>query len=152
MAYILLSNGKAVLVDDEDYEWLVQGTWHEHSGGYAYGWHPDVCTSKQKVYMHRILLPEAARVDHKNRIKLDNRKMNLRSCSQRQNTWNSVSAKNSTSKNKGVSWNKARQSWVAQIRVFGKQKFLGRFKLEHEAAQAYEFAAKNLQQEFQCKP
>lgn len=152
MAFIILSNNKKVLVDSEDYEWLNLGTWHEHSGGYAYGWHPEVCKPKQKVYMHRVLLPEAKRVDHINRVKLDNRKVNLRDCTQRQNTWNSVGSKNGTSKAKGVSWNAKRKRWVAQIRIFGKQKFLGRFVHEYEAERAYEVSAERFQREFQCKP
>jgi len=151
MNYIILSNSKKVLIDDEDYDMLCRGTWHEHSGGYAYGWHPDFCSPKQKVYMHRILLPTAGRVDHINRVKLDNRKQNLRACSQRQNTWNSTSAKGSTSKYKGVSWVTRRKRWIAQIRVFGRSKFLGYYVEEREAAAAYDKAAKELHGEFQCK-
>tara|TARA_R110000787_G_scaffold261832_1_gene367171 strand:- start:22 stop:546 length:525 start_codon:yes stop_codon:yes gene_type:complete len=38
---------------------------------------------------------------------------------------------------KGYYWNKSSQKWKAQIKVNGKQKYLGLFDLEEEAHQAY---------------
>lgn len=42
-----------------------------------------------------------------------------------------------SSKLKGVSWNKGRQKWVAQLTVNGKKKHLGYFLAEEAAHQAY---------------
>ena len=41
-----------------------------------------------------------------------------------------------SSKYRGVVWHKPRQKWIAQIRIGGKQKHLGRYKTEEEAYQA----------------
>ena len=54
---------------------------------------------------------------------------------------NSKGNLSSTSKYKGVSWNKARKKWVAMIHINRKSKNLGRFILEVEAAKAYNKAA-----------
>lgn len=43
---------------------------------------------------------------------------------------------------KGVYWNKAVKKYVAQIKINGKQKYLGLFKTEHEAHEAYMKAAR----------
>jgi hypothetical protein len=44
---------------------------------------------------------------------------------------------------RGVSWNKRRQKWEAQIRIAGKPKGLGYFHLEEDAASAYDREAKD---------
>ena len=44
--------------------------------------------------------------DHKNNQPLDNRKENLRLCTNQENAFNSSKPRNNTSGAKGVSWNK----------------------------------------------
>ena len=44
------------------------------------------------------------------------------------------------STHKGVNWDKATGKWLVRISVDGKQKYLGRFTEEHEAATALEVA------------
>jgi hypothetical protein len=68
-------------------------------------------------------------LDHKNRIKNDNRIDNLRIVSSQQNSFN----KNS----KGYFFDKASNKWRAQIQVEGKRFYLGLFNTEEEARQAY---------------
>lgn len=43
---------------------------------------------------------------------------------------------------KGVVWNRGSRKWVAQIRVGTKNKYLGAFVDQTEAAMAYDIAAK----------
>ncbi len=63
-------------------------------------------------------------IDHINRIKDDNRICNLRSISQREQSFNTTA--------KGYSWNKIARKWVSEIQVNGKKIYLGHFELERE--------------------
>ena len=66
-------------------------------------------------------------VDHINRDKLDNRKVNLRFVTQRQNCCNTKTNKNNTSGHTGIHWNKEINKWVARITYFCKPIHLGSF-------------------------
>ncbi len=73
-------------------------------------------------------------IDHINGDKLDNRVENLRLVTQRDNCY---THHNGTSKYKGVSWRKNRKSWVAQIYIDGKAKYIGSSKDEKVASKMY---------------
>lgn len=82
-------------------------------------------------------------IDHKNRIKSDNRWDNLREVTQSQNTINSIKyKKNATSKHKGVDFD--RNKYRARIYKDGKSINLGRYDTEEEAAIVYNNKAKEL--------
>ena len=68
-------------------------------------------------------------VDHINRNPLDNRIENLRVLTNQQNQFNTNA--------KGYYWNKQNNKWHAQIRINGKNNFLGVFAEEEDAQQAY---------------
>lgn len=87
-------------------------------------------------------------VDHRNCNGLDNRKENLRICTNQQNNMNKVSYRNSSSKYKGVYKDNERGGWAAQITIDGKKKFIGRYKIEEDAAVAYDRFAIKLFGEF----
>lgn len=77
-------------------------------------------------------------MDHINGNVLDNRKCNLRVCTKRQNYANSSKPNTpSYSKYKGVTWDKSRNKWFAQINVRPNKYNLGRFESEIDAAKAY---------------
>lgn len=99
---------------------------------------------KGKVYLvHRIIMmlcfghiPENAEIDHINHVRDDNRLVNPRFVTRRENQRNqSLSSKN-TSGVTGVHFSKARKKYVSQIRVDGENIFLGRFETLEEAAAA----------------
>lgn len=81
-------------------------------------------------------------VDHINGDARDNRISNLRECSNAENCQNLGIRKANTSGATGVTWDKARKKWRAQIRIDGKVTGLGRFetieeaKLVHQEAKA----------------
>lgn len=81
-------------------------------------------------------------VDHKNHVKHDNRWCNLRACTQSQNAGNSGIHSHNTSGFRGVSKNSRTGMWHAQIKINGKQTYLGRFETPEEAARCYDRAAK----------
>jgi len=64
-------------------------------------------------------------VDHLNGIKDDNRPCNLRAVTHAENMRNVGRPRNNTSGRTGVTWSKARQKWVAQIKVGGRTRYLG---------------------------
>ena len=71
--------------------------------------------------------------DHINHIRSDNRIINLREVNKFENQKNqSLSAANKSGIT-GVYWNKAAGKWRSQIRVCGKQLYLGRFADKFEA-------------------
>lgn len=95
--------------------------------------------------MHRFLMsaPEGVMVDHRNGDKLDNRRENLRLCSNSQNQANRR-VTTGKSKFKGVVWQRRKIGngfWKAQITVNKKVMYLGAFKTDLDAAKAYNEAA-----------
>lgn len=84
-------------------------------------------------------------IDHVNRDKTDNRLVNLREATNRQNCLNSGSHKdNLYSSYKGVSYDKRHKKWVARF----SGKFLGQFMSEKEAANCYDKYTRSLGCEF----
>jgi hypothetical protein len=81
-------------------------------------------------------------IDHINGIKSDNRIVNLRIASNKQNAGNVGKRIHNTSGYKGVVWDKAKSKWIANITIDTKVRFLGRFEDIEDAAEAYRAAAK----------
>lgn len=77
-------------------------------------------------------------VDHINGNRQDDRIRNLRDVSQRTNTQNlRKPMRNNTSGYLGVSWNKGKQKWKAEIRLNGRKTFLGYYATAEEASAVY---------------
>lgn len=106
-----------------------------------------VAVNRKFIRLHRLafflVTGEVPRyVDHKNGNKQDNRWKNLRACTQSQNAGNSGMHRHNTSGFRGVSKNSRTGMWHAQIKVNGKQIYLGRFDTPEKAARCYDRAAK----------
>jgi len=149
MKKIPLTQGKYTIVDDEDYESLSQHKWYakKQSGTYYAVRNVTVSTKKQKtIRMHRVIMdaPSGMEVDHINHDGLDNRKsINLRLCDKHGNQRNQRIRKGTTSKYKGVHWQKEGRLWVAQAKRDGKQYYLGCSKNEIVAAKKYDTFVKD---------
>lgn len=80
-------------------------------------------------------------IDHKNRIRTDNRIDNLRQSNRSENTQNTVTQRSSSGV-RGVS--RMGEKWKAQIAIDGKDIYLGLFRTVAEASAAYSSAAAKL--------
>jgi hypothetical protein len=89
------------------------------------------------------VLPEH-QLDHINGDRADNRWSNLRPATNAENSQNRKKTTQATSQYIGVSWHKRMKKWQSEIRVNGKQIYLGSFSNEHDAALAYNTAKQNL--------
>jgi len=132
---IVTSKGIKILVDDDDYEVLKDFKYHITYKGYACRskWSP-----KKNIYIHREILgaKKGEQIDHINRDKLDNRKCNLRICSQSENSHNRQIMKHNSSGYKGVVWDKPNNKWKGIFTLNGKQVFCGRYVDPKEAYNA----------------
>lgn len=152
MKTIELTQGKVTLVDDEDYDFLMQWKWHAmiKKEDYRYAARRK---NKKVLIMHRVIMNATdikIAVDHKDHDGLNNQKSNLRLCINAQNICNRrTSIHKSSSKYLGVylsNW--AVKKWKAQITKNNQKFFLGHFDSEEDAACAYDAAAKRLHGEF----
>lgn len=118
--------GHYAKVDDSTFKKYGHLSWYLSDTGYA------MRKSKEgSIRLHRLVAstPEGKVTDHLNGDKLDNRKSNLRICTQKANTQNRKNTK-------GYAWDKAKSKWVVRYR----NKFYGRYLTEKEAKRAYQLA------------
>lgn len=99
------------------------------------------------VRMHKLILPEASRVDHADGDGLNNTRTNLRPATNAQNHWNIGPVATNKSGFKGVCRHSGTR-WVAQIKANGQKYYLGLFESPEAAAHAYDRAALALHGEF----
>lgn len=139
MKKIKLTKNKYAIIDRDDYNLVNTFRWH-FSNGYAL---KNKTKDNKYRLMHRLILDANPNetIDHINGNGLDNRRRNLRICSQGQNTKNSSKHKDGTSMYKGVHFHKPSGRWRAQICVNYQRISLGCFKSQMDAAIAYDLAA-----------
>lgn len=131
-------------LDDIDiikkYKWCLSS-----SNGYAI----TMIKGKQKS-LHRYIMNPSDNmvVDHINHDRLDNRRSNLRICTQQQNSWNTSISKNNKTGKTGVSYIKEYDSWQVVIYVDGKNKYIGRYKSKEEAIKVREEVEEKYFKEF----
>jgi len=135
--------GKFAIVDDADYEFLNQYRWFLSKNGYAFRFNGSFRKGGKPVLMHNQILVDCGldTIDHIDRDKLNNTRDNLRPATYQQNNRNTGKKKSSSSKYKGVHWNKRRNRWMARLCINYKSITLGQFLTEAEAALAYNRAA-----------
>lgn len=131
-------NGGECLIDEQDYKLVSQYTWRVNQFGYA-----EASIGNKNIRMHRFIMnaQKGHMIDHANCDRLDNRRMNLRFVTHRENAMNKSLNSNNTSGYKGVSWNNHAKSWSVHIQLDGKKKTLGYRKDKHDAAKLYNDAA-----------
>lgn len=140
MKVIKLTKGFEAIVDDQDYELVSQYHWYFDK--YARG-----SVKGKKIGIHNLIM-NAQYIDHINGDKLDNRRANLRPCTNQQNQMNRGANKNNTSGYKGVAYDKRRSKYSAQIRYNRKLIWLGYYPTAEDAYGAYKAKAAELFKEF----
>jgi len=130
-----LKCGTIVQIDEQDALKFVGISMWITSHGYV-----RVCgrNGLRERYLHREIMgaDSSVVVDHINGDKLDNRRQNLRLCTQGQNCLNTKLRSNNLSGVKGVYWCNKRLKWAAQISINKKTISLGRYHDFESAAQA----------------
>lgn len=132
------------IIDIDDYDKCKNIKWHyDNSTGYA--------TSQingRKLYLHRFIFGECDTfVDHIDRNKLNNRKINLRCATGSENVINQNIRSDNTSGVIGVSYYKRDGTWEAYVRVTKRTK-LGRFHNFEDAVKARLNAERDIYGEF----
>lgn len=115
---IKLSNGDYAIVDPDNFHYLSQWAWSIQAMGYAERKYYDKKSKKTiHIMMHRVIngTPDELVTDHINRIKLDNRRCNLRSVTQSQNNYNRPLSKLNTSGYCGVFWDKYSKNGLSRL-------------------------------------
>jgi len=152
MKQIPLTQGQFAIVDDEDYDFLMQWKWvAQKSKKTFYAFKSVAAPKKSRILMHRLLIKVSdpkIYVDHRDGNGLNNQKSNLRPCTPTQNQHNQQLSKNNKTGFKGVYFSSANNKFVSTIMVNKKALFLGLFTNPIDAALAYDIAAIELHKDF----
>ena len=148
---IPLTQGRAAIVDDRDYDRVSKFKWYAHfidAHWYASRNTPRDAPGPRIERMHRsiISVPAGLVADHRNGDGLDNRRANLRIATRQQNGWNHAKSQRGSSRFIGVSREGA--GWRAKISCGRRGIQIGYFAQEIDAAIAYDAKCRELRGEF----
>ena len=128
------------IIDTEDIEIIKMSTWSLSNGR-----HTQYCKSNELGPLHRLIMQVSDSniiIAQINQNGIDNRKCNLRICTNQENICNCEIPKNNKSGCKGVYWAKDKQKWTVQITINNKTKYIGRYNTLEEAINARREASK----------
>ncbi len=135
------NTGSEFYVDLDDWPKVSEHGWYENDKGY-------LCSrvDGKIARLHRLIMcPEdGILVDHKDMSPANNRRSNLRLCTNSQNLMNKSESSNNKSGMRGVFWVDRHRKWVARI----QQKHIGYFAKFEDAVTARKKAEKELFGEF----
>lgn len=144
---VLLTKGKMAIIDASDFHLIQSHKWQAKDCAKSTTYYAHRKVNGKFSVMHRIIMnlttKDKIHVDHINGNGLDNRRSNLRLCTESLNHANMGKCRAGTSsKYKGV--HLRHKKWSARIQRNKKIMCLGEFHAEEDAALAYNFAALEL--------
>ena len=138
-AFIPLTQGLVATIDAQDLPLAAPYLWYaQRIGGLTYAatnLRQRGSKTRKLLYLHRLILPDASLIDHRDRDGLNNTRQNLRPASRAQNAHNSKLSVSNRSGHKGVCWDQRVEKWKAYLRDGKKQHHLGYFDTAEEAAE-----------------
>ena len=145
--HIALTRGQIGIIDASEYPRVIEMTWlalwYKRADCYY-------IVSGTGVKLHRFIMnaEPGQEVDHINHNPLDNRKVNLRFATRREQVHNRRRSKRNTSGYIGVSWSPECSKWRAYVGLYGQRFYLGVFVDILDAARARDEKAIELHGEF----
>ena len=111
-----------VLFDKEDYDIVCKYNWRILKNKQGNNYY--VISNQNNILMHRLIMkfPKEKVIDHKNHNGLDNRKKNLKICSQYENMQNQSKRINNKSGYSNICFEKNRNKWVVYININKRKK------------------------------
>jgi len=143
---IALTQSKFAIVDDGDYEYLLQWKWHfqpsitHPEAGYAIR----AVSPGEMLFMHQAVIGRihGKEIDHRDGNGLNNQRSNLRHATHRQNCFNVGPQRGRKFKGAYLELGtRHRNKWRCRIKVNGRLLSVGRFPTEIEAAKAFDRSA-----------
>jgi hypothetical protein len=151
MKLIPLSQGMFTQVDDDIFDYLNQWKWCVLKGKNNYYAQRTIRINgkRKSLLLHRAIMNISSifEIDHIDGNGLNNQRVNLRACNHKQNSRNRHKHKG-VSIYKGVSFIKNRNAYSSEMYFNNKHIYLGYFKIEEDAAKAYDVKARELFGEF----
>lgn len=144
MISIQLTKNQHTIVDEEDFNRFGSMNWCASFKRNINAYYAVRKFNHTNIFLHREIMnaPKGRMVDHINHDTLDNRKSNLRICSQSENQMNRKGVQsNSTSGIRGVYWRSRYKTWEARIGLNKKMLYLGSFKNISDAILARKIAS-----------
>jgi hypothetical protein len=152
VAEIFLYGGHVAFVDDCDFERISAFSWNLNARGYASRWCILPNGRESTITMHREVMGfqngDPSIVDHRDGVRLNCRRLNLRVTDFHGNSWNSGRKSSNTSGFKGVYLHKASGRWNARVTVRGRRVSLGYYDDPEEAFELYSLAVHLIHGEF----
>jgi len=139
MKIIPLTKGYEALVDDEDYQSVIQYSWHSKIVPHTVYARRSFSSGTQSL--HQFVM-NGIEIDHIDRNGLNCQKHNLRFATR------SIQAINRKHKNKYRGVFATKNKWIAQLKFQGVVHYFGIFNTDEEAAKAYDKGAKQIHGEF----
>lgn len=134
---VLYINNSEFLFDIEDLPLINSRSWYVDKDGYLASSY--IYAGRRCFTMFHRLVMNACQgqvVDHINRNRADNRKVNLRCCTRFENNLNRGRRSTNKSGVTGVHYDKKRHKWIANITYNKRRIFIGRYSSKDEAIKA----------------
>lgn len=124
-----------IIIDKDDFDKVKCYQWHVENSRPSIKY-AQASISKGTIRLHKLIMSSNLQIDHINHNGLDNRKCNLRVCTNAENNRNKDFKRNPLSGHRGIRYNPKTQSYYVRIMVNKKEISLGAYKTIEDAIKA----------------